>query len=108
MRPHNYDKEHREKHHWISSKSETITSFSVFADLNKAVKHVSYFIIHLHPWACVATYKSWAVVTEGGFHVSGLCEVVDKPETQFGADDTGPHEIRCDLLSADEALPGQP
>lgn len=54
------------------------------------------------------TYKSWAVVTEGGFHVSGLLEVVDKPKPQFGADDTGPHEIGCDLLSADEAFPEQP
>lgn len=53
------------------------------------------------------TYKSWAVITEGGFHVSGLLEVVDKTKTQFGADDTGPHEIGCDLLSADEAFPKQ-
>lgn len=57
---------------------------------------------------CAATYKSWAVVTEGGFHVSGLLEVVDKAKTQFGADDTCPHEIGCDLLSADEALSAQP
>lgn len=79
-----------------------------FVDRDIAVK-LSFlnFIIHLHPWACVVTYKSWAVVTEGGFHVSGLLEVVDKAKAQFGADDTCPHEIGCDLLSADEALPGQ-
>lgn len=56
----------------------------------------------------VAAYKSWAVVAEGGFHVSGLLEVVDEAKAQFGADDTGPHEVGCDLISADEALPGQP
>lgn len=55
---------------------------------------------------CVFTYKSRAVVAEGGFHVCGLLEVVDKPETQFGADDTGTHEIGCDLISVDKALPG--
>lgn len=70
-------------------------------------KALLYFIVH-QSWACAWTYKSWAVVTEGGFHVSCLLEVVDKTKTQFGADDTGPHEIGCDLLSADEALPGQP
>lgn len=57
---------------------------------------------------CVGTYKSWAVVTEGGLHVSGLLEVVDKTQAQFGADDAGTHEIGCDLLSADKALPVQP
>ena len=57
---------------------------------------------------CVLTYKSWAVVTESGFHVSGLLEVVDKAKTQFGADDTGTHEICRDLLSADKAFPEQP
>lgn len=50
-------------------------------------------------------YKSWAVVTKGGFHVSGLLEVVDKAKAQLGADDTGPHKISCDLLSADLAFP---
>lgn len=57
---------------------------------------------------CVVTYKSRAVVTEGGFHVSGFLEVVDKAKAQFGADDAGPHEIGRDLLSAHEAFPGQP
>lgn len=52
------------------------------------------------------TYKSWAVVTKGGFHVCGLLEVMDKTQTQFGTDDTGPHKIGCDLFSADKTLPG--
>lgn len=56
----------------------------------------------------MGTYESWAVVTEGGLHVSGLLEIVDKTQAQFGADDAGTHEIRCDLLSADKALPVQP
>lgn len=50
------------------------------------------------------TYKSRAVITERGFHVSGFLEVVDKTKAQFGADYTGTHEIGCDLLPADEAL----
>ena len=33
---------------------------------------------------------------------------MDEAHTQFGADDTGSHEIGCDLLSADKAFPGQP
>lgn len=65
-------------------------------------------MIHPHLSVCVVTYKSWAVVTEGGFHVCGLLEIMDKAQTQFGADDTGPHEIGCDLLSANKAFPKQP
>ena len=52
------------------------------------------------------TYKSGAVVTEGGLHVGGLLEVVDEPQPQLGADDTCPHKVCRDLLSANEALPG--
>lgn len=85
----------------------TACTVGEFVDCDLVIRPFLYFIEH-HSWACVRTYKSWAVVTEGGFHVSCLLEVVDKTETQFGADDTGSHEIGCDLLSADEALPGQP
>lgn len=53
------------------------------------------------------THKSGAVVAESGFHVSGFLEIVDKPESQSGADDTGPHEIGRDLLPAHETLPGR-
>lgn len=56
---------------------------------------------------CRIPYESRAVVTEGGFHVRGFLEVVDKAEAQFGADDAGPHEISRDLLSAHLAFPEQ-
>lgn len=51
------------------------------------------------------TYESWAVVTESGLHVGGLLEIMDETETKFGTDDTGPHEVGCDLISADKTLP---
>lgn len=60
---------------------------------------------HTHLTSSVLTYKAWAVVAEGGLHVRVLLEVVDEPKPQFGADDTGPHEIGRDLISTDEALP---
>lgn len=88
------------------SESNTMHSWRI-CRLWLSHKAFLYFIVH-HSWACAGTYKSWAVVTEGGFHVSCLLEVVDKTKTQFGADDTGPHEVGRDLLSADEALSGQP
>lgn len=56
---------------------------------------------------CVGTHKARAVVAEGGLHVSGLLEIVDKTEAQLGADDAGAHEVGGDLLSADEALPAR-
>lgn len=71
----------------------------MFGEINRAVNAL---------FICMFTYKPWAVVTEGGFHVSGLLEVVNKSKTQFGADDTCPHEVSCDLLSAHEAFPEQP
>lgn len=56
---------------------------------------------------CVGTHEARAVVAEGGLHVSGLLEIVDKTEAQLGADDAGAHEVGGDLLSADEALPAR-
>lgn len=50
------------------------------------------------------TYKSRAIITEGGPHVCGLLEVVGEAQTKFGTDDAGPHEIGRDLLSADEPI----
>lgn len=107
MTPHSCEAEYGENcFHITEAKAKLKTWLHIvgkFLDWDGAVK--LYFIIHC---GCVVTYESWAVVTERGFHVSGLLEVVDKTKTQFGADDTGPHEIGCDLISADKAFPGQP
>lgn len=53
----------------------------------------------------VFTYKPGAVVTESGFHVSGLLEVVHEAKAKFRADDTSPHKVSSDLLSAHHAFP---
>lgn len=54
--------------------------------------------------AHLLTYKSRAVVAKSGLHVSGFLKVMNKAQAKFGADDTGSHEISCDLISVDKSF----